>query len=112
MAKRTRDVPVLFWVSRQEMDQIREKMEQSGISNLSAYLRSMALDGHVVRVEVPELKEVVALLRRSSSELDRLSRSVQQSGSLRPDALAQITLRQEDLWNGIRQILEHLAAVS
>ena len=72
----------------------------------------MALDGHVVRVEVPELKELVALLRRSSSELDRLSRSVQQSGSLRPDDLARITLRQEDLWNGIRQILEHLAAVS
>ena len=44
MAKRTRDVPVLFWVSPQEMELIRQKMAQFGTDNLSAYLRKMAID--------------------------------------------------------------------
>ena len=45
--KRKRDVPVLFWVSADEMELIQQKMQQYGTENLSAYLRKMALDGYV-----------------------------------------------------------------
>ena len=34
-------------------------MQQYGTENLSAYLRKMALDGYVVKLELPELKELV-----------------------------------------------------
>ena len=62
--KRKRDVPVLFWVSAAEMDVIQQKMAQFGTKNLSAYLRKMAVDGYVVQLDLPELKELVSLLRR------------------------------------------------
>ena len=39
MAKRKRDVPLLFWVSPEEKALIQKKMEQIGTTNLSAYLR-------------------------------------------------------------------------
>ena len=42
MAKRKRDVPVLFWVSADELEIIHQKMQQYGTENLSAYLRKMA----------------------------------------------------------------------
>ena len=51
MAKRKRDVPVLFWVSAEELELIHQKMQQYGTENLSAYLRKMALDGYVVKPE-------------------------------------------------------------
>ena len=57
MAKRKRDVPVLFWVSAEELELIHQKMQQYGTENLSAYLRKMALDGYVVKLELPELKD-------------------------------------------------------
>ena len=44
MAKRKRDVPVLFWVSAEELELIHQKMQQYGTENLSAYLRKMALE--------------------------------------------------------------------
>ena len=47
MTKRKRDVPVLFWVSAEELELIRQKMQQYGTENLSAYLRKMAVDGYV-----------------------------------------------------------------
>ena len=55
MAKRKRDVPLLFWVSPEEKALIQKKMEQIGTTNLSAYLRKMAIDGYVVNLEMPEL---------------------------------------------------------
>ena len=36
MAKRKRDVPVLFWVYAEEQELIRQKMEQFGTENMSA----------------------------------------------------------------------------
>ena len=49
--KRKRDVPVLFWVSADEMELIQQKMAQFGTKNLSAYLRKMAVDGYVVQLD-------------------------------------------------------------
>ena len=86
MAKRKRDVPVLFWVSAEELELIHQKMQQYGTENLSAYLRKMALDGYVVKLELPELKELVSLMRRSSNNLNQLTRKVHVNFPLAPDA--------------------------
>ena len=80
MAKRKRDVPVLFWVSTEELELIHQKMQQYGTENLSAYLRKMALDGYVVKLDLPELKELVSLMRRSSNNLNQLTRKVHETG--------------------------------
>ena len=39
---------------------------------MAAYLRKMAVDGYVVNLELPELREMVSLLRRSSNNLNQL----------------------------------------
>ena len=67
--KRKRDVQLNFRVSPEELALIEQKMAQLGTKNREAYLRKMALDGYVVRLDLPELKELVSLLRRSSNNL-------------------------------------------
>ena len=110
MAKRKRDVPVLFWVSAEE--HIRQKMEQYGTENMSAYLRKMALDGYVVKLDLPELKELVSLMRRSSNNLNQLTRKVHETGRIYDADLDDISQRQEQLWEGIREILTQLSQLS
>ena len=110
--KRKRDVPVLFWVSAEEMEIIRQKMAQYGTQNLSAYLRKMALDGYVVRLELPELKELVSLMRYSSNNLNQLARRAHETGRIYDADLEDISQRQEQLWAGVREILAQLARLS
>ena len=57
-------------------------MAQLGTQNMAAYLRKMALDGYVVRLELPELREMVSLLRRSSNNLNQLTRRVHETGRI------------------------------
>ena len=111
--KRKRDVPVLFWVSADEMELIQQKMAQFGTKNLSAYLRKMAVDGYVVQLDLPELKELVSLMRRSSNNLNQLTRKVHETGRRVYDAdLEDISQRQEQLWDGVKEILTRLAKLS
>lgn len=110
--KRKRDVQLNFRVSPEELAMIEQKMAQLGTSNREAYLRKMALDGYVVRLELPELKELVSLMRRSSNNLNQLTRRVHETGRIYDADLEDISQRQEALWDGVHKILTQLAKLS
>ena len=110
--KRKRDVQLNFRVSPEELALIEQKMAQLGTKNREAYLRKMALDGYVVRLDLPELKELVSLLRRSSNNLKQLTRRVHETGRIYDADLEDISQRQEALWDGVHRILTQLAKLS
>ena len=59
MANRERGVKINFWVTPEEQKLIEGKMEKASIRNMSAYLRKLAIDGYIVRLDVPELRELL-----------------------------------------------------
>ena len=107
--KRKREVQLNFRVSPEELALIEQKMAQLGTKNREAYLRKMALDGYVVRLELPELKERVSLMRYSSNNLNQLTRRVHETGRIYDADLEDISQRQDQLWAGVREILAQLA---
>ena len=110
--KRKREVQLNFRVSPEELALIEQKMAQLGTTNREAYLRKMALDGYVVRLELPELKELVSLMRYSSNNLNQLTRRVHETGRIYDADLEDISHRQEALWDGVHKILTQLAKLS
>ena len=110
--KRKRDVQLNFRVSPEELALIEHKMTQLGTKNREAYLRKMALDGYVVRLELPELKELVSLMRYSSNNLNQLARRAHETGRIYDADLEDISRRQEALWDGVHQVLTQLAKLS
>ena len=107
-----RTIPLYFKVSPEEKQIITEKMARLGIRNQRAYLRKMAVDGYVVQLDLPELKELVSLLRRSSNNLNQLTRKVHETGRIYDADLEDISQRQEQLWDGVKEILTRLAKLS
>lgn len=110
--KRKREVQLNFRVSPEELALIEQKMAQLGTTNREAYLRKMALDGYVVRLELPELKELVSLMRYSSNNLNQLARRAHETGRIYDADLEDITRRQEALWDGMHQVLTQLAKLT
>lgn len=109
---RKREVQLNFRVSPEELALIEQKMAQLGTKNREAYLRKMALDGYVVRLELPELKELVSLMRYSSNNLNQLARRVNETGRIYDADLEDISRRQEALWDGVHQVLTQLAKLT
>ena len=107
-----REIQVKFRMTRQERELLEEKMALAGTVNMGAYLRKMAIDGYVLRLDLPELREMVALLRRSSNNLNQLTRNLNQiakraneSGRIYETDLAEIQEQLDELWNTAREIL-------
>lgn len=107
--KRKRDIQLNFRVSPEEQTLIEQKMSQFGTKNREAYLRKMALDGYVVHLELPELKELVSLMRRSSNNINQLTRRARETGRIYNSDLRDISRRQEKIWGGVKEILTQLS---
>ncbi len=111
MKKRRRTIPLMFYVTPEERDQIEAKMAQLGTNNMSAYLRKIAIDGYVVQLDLPELREMVSLLRRSSNNLNQLARRANETGRIYPEDLADIRQNQAQLWESAKKILRVLSTL-
>lgn len=90
---------------------IQTKMEQIGTDNLSAYLRKMAIDGMVVNLELPELREMISLLRRSSNNLNQLTKRVHETHRIYDADLEDIRQGYDGLWEAAQKILTSLAKI-
>ena len=111
MKKRKRQIAILFWVSEEEREQIEKKMTQLGTGNMSAYLRKIAIDGYVVNLDLPELREMTALLRRSSANLNQLTKRVHETNRIYDADIESLRGELDRLLDAASVILSKLAAI-
>ena len=111
MANRNRPVQVKFRVTPEERKMTDRRMEQAGISNMAAYLRKMAIDGYVVKLELPELRDFISLLRRTSNNFNQIARRVNSTGRIYADDIAEMKNLLEQIWEADNRILEKLASI-
>ena len=77
----TRDISMHFWATQEEYDLIQKNMALSGSTNLSAFLRKMAIDGMVIKLDMPEIQEMLHLLRRANANINQIARRLNQAKS-------------------------------
>ena len=70
-----------MYVSDQEEKQIHDRMTETGFASLSAYLRSMALDGYIIHVDMSEIQKLTSLLSICSNNLNQYARKAHETHS-------------------------------
>ena len=100
--KRKRDVAILFWVSADEMELIQQKMQQwdKEFERLSAENGCGRLCG---AAGTAGTERAGILLRRSSNNKRQLTRKVHETGRVYDVDLEDISQRQEQLWDGVKE---------
>lgn len=111
MANRERKIEIKFRVTPREKEVIEEKMTLLGTRNRAAYLRKMAIDGQAIRLEMPELKEMVRLLRYASNNLNQLTKRAHETGAVYAVDIEGLRDSFDSLWEGVSQIMTGLAKI-
>jgi SepF-like predicted cell division protein (DUF552 family) len=106
-----RDTSNLLRVSEEELEQIRDRMDVYGTTNMSAFIRKMAIDGYVVKLDLPELKEMTRLLSSYSNNLNQIARRVNATGNVYSSDLEEIRQNQESMWQAADKIIRALAKI-
>lgn len=104
-----REVTIKIRLSESELAMIRDKMDAYGTDNMSAFFRKMAIDGYVVKLDLPELKEMTRLLSSYSNNLNQIAKRLNADGNFYSTDFDEICQQQENLWNTAERIIRTLA---
>ena len=91
-------------VSQDEYDLIRQKMAQCDCINMSAYLRKMAIDGLIVKLDMSELKEILRLLQYNGNNINQIAKRLNEGDGIYISDISDIKDKQAEILKLIREI--------
>ena len=103
MKNRTRPVRIEFRVTEQERQLIQKKMEQLGTKIMGAYLRKMAIDGYIIKVDYTEQKKLAASVSRVAGNINQICRRINQTGHFYEDDIVELKAKQCEIWELLKQ---------
>lgn len=109
--RRNRPITIKMRVNERESTLIEERMEQLGTTNREAFLRKMALNGYVLKLDLPELKALVSQLHAMGNNLNQLTKRVNATGRVYEADLQDIQQRQEAIWQEVHTLLTRLGSL-
>ena len=109
MSNRTKQI--LFLVNEEEEEIIRCKMNEAGMNRLSVYLRKMAIEGYIIRLDLSDLREAVRLLRINSNNLNQYVKKANETGKVYAEDIQDVKQSQEKLWRLLKDILARLSTI-
>ena len=92
-----RDMRIDLRVTKNEYDLINEKMLMIGCKNMSAYIRKMAIDGMIIKLDIPELKEISSLLRHNGNNINQIAKRLNGGGQIYAEDIESIKEKQDEI---------------
>ena len=109
MVERSRRIELR--VTEDELMKIRDRMEEAGISSLTAYLVRMAIHGYVIVMDLSDLKEVLRLLQISGNNLNQYAKKANETGSIYHEDIEELRTNQKEILQEMRKVLDRLTAI-
>ncbi len=110
-ALKQRNIKLTVRLSSEEQVLLKEKMSRIGVTNQEAFIRKMILDGLVVKLDLPELKQMISLLRYTSNNINQIAKRLNESGRSYEADISDIQERQTQLWEMANSILLKLSTM-
>ena len=108
---RNRSRQVKFWVSEEEYELLQKKREAAGGVNQGAYIRKMVLDGYIVNLDIPELKEIIRLLSITSNNVNQMARQLNSGNGIYPQELTEVEAQLEQIYKLLRKVMKGLSKI-
>ena len=80
-------------------------MREAGTTNMGAYLRKMALDGYILRLDLPELKEMLSQLRYMGNNVNQIAKRANEVGVIDEMDIRGVSKRQERMLEQMARLL-------
>ena len=68
----------------------------------------MVLNGYLLKLDLPEIREVLRLMKNLTNNVNQLARRLNERGNIYETELFDIQQRMDALWNVMNQVLTRL----
>ncbi len=110
--RETRTKRMKVHLTPQEHEWIKEKMAQAGMTNMSEFIRRMAMNGYVINADQPELDEILRLMRCTGNNLRQIEKHVRENDPEHMPKVEQMIRNHEGIEDTLGEILRILGKLS
>ncbi len=82
------------------------------MDNMSAFMRKMAIDGYVIRLDLSDINEFSRLLRINANNLNQYAKKANQTGNIYLEDIKELQKQQEELWIALKEFLKPLSTLT
>ena len=100
-----------FRATEEEAALIRQRMADTGITDMGAFARKMIIEGYHITLDLTDVREMVSLLGRIGNNINQIARRTNESGSVCADDMKDLKMRMDEIWGSAREILAELAKI-
>ena len=97
-----------FATTEAENEVIQKKMKLFGIKNKSTFFRVMILNGYMLKLDLPEIRETIRLLKNLTNNVNQIAKRLHEHGSMYETEIDDIKQRVDEIWTVFKKILARL----
>ena len=90
---------------------IHQKMAEFGTPNMGAFVRKMVIDGYIVNLDIPELKEIIRLLSITSNNVNQMARQLNRNNTIYPQELTEVEAQLEQIYKLLRKVMRGISKI-
>ena len=98
-------------LSDEELKMIRDRMEQMGFKNMSAYIRKMAIDGYYIQVDFSKLLELCRLMSIDSRNINQIAKVANTYGWVDEKAIAEMKVEHEKVLKTVKEYFDKMLEI-
>ena len=106
-----KDQQINIRLTDKEFDMIKSRMKESRFTSMSAYIRKMAIDGMVVKLDITELKEICSLLRYNGNNINQIAKRLNEGRQVYYEDIKDIKEKQKMLCDMVNSINMKLSKI-
>jgi len=105
MAKRFRDNQINIRVTDTEMEMIRHRMSLCGETNMTKYIRRMAIDGCIFHVDSSSIDTMNYELNKIGANINQIAHKVNGTGSIYESDMKNLSEAMKTIWQLLKSTL-------
>ena len=110
--ERKRSKQLKIWISQEEQDMIRQKMAEFGTDNMGAFVRKMVIDGYIIKLDLPELREVSRHIGYLDNNINQMARKVNAGKTVYKEDVDEIQAQFNTVCKLQRKIIRQLSKLN
>ena len=110
--ERKRSKQMKIWISQEEQDMIRQKMAEFGTDHMGAFVRKMVIDGYILKLDLPELREVSRHIGYLDNNINQMARKVNAGKTVYKEDVDEIQAQFNTVCKLQRKIIRQLSKLN
>ena len=110
--ERKRSKQLKIWISQEEQDMIRQKMAEFGTDNMGAFVRKMVIDGYILKLDLPELREISRHIGYLDNNINQMARKVNAGKTVYKEDVDEIQAQFNTVCKLQRKIIRQLSKLN